>query len=727
VANLADIREQEQELTGLLRDIRRLTRGGGPGDIAAIRAADRKRKSEERKAAAALFIPRPEDDERRRRLEGDVFEWLRWYFPDIFTEDFQTHQREMAQAILNACRFAGDQAIAAPRGEGKTTISECVVIYAIICGLVNFAVLFAATAADAGNSLKSMKEYIRDSDRLAADYPSLCVPIREVDSAPQRAHSIVVYGDDFPLTEAHFEWSGDEIAMPKVPDLVCAAARIATRGLDSAVRGLKKGKKRPQVAIIDDPDTEDTARSEDQGKKLSARIERAIAGLAPKGKKMSRVLLTTLQNRTCVSAQFTDPKVKPSWKGKRFGFVKTKPTRMDLWDEYIALRHRCLSEGDEFGRKAHAFYLEQREVMDAGAEVTNQFSFDGRLLPDGSQLQVSALQKYFDFVADNGEEAALCELQNDPPEESLAQESGITPHRVQRQVSGWAQAVVPPGCTCITQGEDVHKRALYWVVRAWRPDPDGYATGFTIDYGVTEVLGTKPNVDEGVDEAVYQALHARKEWMEQNPYVTADGQIVDQQLTLIDSMWKRDAVFRFCDEAGLGWYPGIGYGKSSGCASPNFREPVASNPHKIMGWQNFSSPRADGGWIIHINADHWKGWEHDRWMSDPDKAGALLLFGEPSADPERFSADQKGHHSYAQHICAEIEVEKPIKGVLKRYWKTKSHNNHYLDCSYRADVAAAMCGMRMFGMPVVQQYEEAEATPVVSLPDGTPFCVLDRG
>ena len=175
---------------------------------------------------------------------------------------------------------------------------------------------------------------------------------------------------------------------------------------------------------------------------------------------------------------------------------------------------------------------------------------------------------------------------------------------------------------------------------------EGFATGFTIDYGITEIHGTKPNVDEGVDEAVYSALHERREWMMEHPYLTEGGEAIEQELTLIDSMWKRDAVFRFCDEAGLGWYPAVGYGKSSGCAAPNFREPVASNPDKMMGWHYFSAPRPDGGWLVHMNADHWKGWEHDRWMSDPEKAGALLLFGDPSANPDRLSDDQKGHHAY---------------------------------------------------------------------------------
>ena len=405
----SQLRDRERSLKSLLDQARRLSAGrdGPRGGIEEIRARDRIRKREALEVGKALRIPKPEDPLRRQQLEADALEWLRWYFADIFTDPFQDHHIEMIRAIENATVYAGDQAIAAPRGEAKSTIAECVTIRNILKGALPFAVLFAATAHDATNSLGSIKEYIVRSDRLLADYPEVCVPARDVDGTPNRAHSCLVVGDEFPITNARFQWSGDEISMPRVPGSVCAGSIIATRGLDAAVRGLKKGKLRPSLAVIDDPDTENSALSEEQATKLIRRIDRAIAGLAPKGRRMSRVMLTTIQNRTCASAQFTDAKLKPSWKGKRFAFLHQKPERMDLWDEYVSLRQQAMSEGDEFGRKAHQFYLEHRGAMDAGAQVANPFSFDGRTLPDGSQLQVSAVQRYFDFVADNGEHAAL--------------------------------------------------------------------------------------------------------------------------------------------------------------------------------------------------------------------------------------------------------------------------------------------------------------------------------
>ena len=39
-----------------------------------------------------------------------------------------------------------------------------------------------------------------------------------------------------------------------------------------------------------------------------------------------------------------------------------------------------------------------------------------------------------------------------------------------------------------------------------------------IDYGITEVYGTKKGSDEGLDAALVRALHVRREDMAEHPY-----------------------------------------------------------------------------------------------------------------------------------------------------------------------------------------------------------------
>ena len=76
----------------------------------------------ERKALErnSIIIPPPVDLQRRRALLADPVAFLKYYFPDRFWSPFAPYQLEMMQLIVDVAEFGGDQAIAAPRGDGKT-------------------------------------------------------------------------------------------------------------------------------------------------------------------------------------------------------------------------------------------------------------------------------------------------------------------------------------------------------------------------------------------------------------------------------------------------------------------------------------------------------------------------------------------------------------------------------------------------------------------------------
>ena len=695
MAKIAELKSLAADLRKRLRQVDQLTGRSSERD------RDAQRKRELRAAAKEVQVPPCEDRERRTLLESDDTEWLRYYFADLFWYPFTTQQLEMIDAIRNAILYGGDQSLAASRGEGKTKIFERMLLKYTLAGVVKFSVLFAATGSSAQDSLQSIMGEIETNERLRADYPEVCVPVLSLENTPNRAHYQSVSGkrhdngEPYSAVPSRFSWCGQEIVLPNVPGSPSGGAIIATRGLDAAVRGLNKRNRRVDVAGIDDPDTEESVNSEEQAKKLEKRIDRAIAGLGGQQRSVARVMLTTIQNRTCVSFKFTDPGQKPTWKGKRFRFLIKPPERRELWDEYVQLRQ--LHPDDEFGRIAHAFYLDNRVAMDAGSEVANPNRFDGQTLPDGSQLEVSALQRYFNEVARIGPEAVASEYDNDPPEEAGPIESGITPHRIQKQLSGYHRKVIPPECTVLTQGIDVRKVALHWVVRAWRPD----GTGFVVDYGVHEVLGTIYGSDDGLDVAVKRAILARLEATRETEYVATAGQRMPVDLTLVDAGWRTNAVYAACAEAGLGVMPIMGFGKSAGCTQANFADVQRRSQDRKPGDGWFLS-RKGRLWLVCADTDRWKAWEHDRWMTSPGKPGCLTMFGEASDKPDRLSADEKAHHSYARHICNEVEIEEPHHDTVRRRWKAKSENTHWLDASYYSDVAANMKGIRLTGPAVLK-------------------------
>jgi hypothetical protein len=461
------------------------------------RQRDAERKRKQRAEGREIIVPVCADKKRRTRLEKNVLKWLRWYGHEEFTREFTEQQKVMIKAILVALETGEDQAIAASRGEGKSSVAEWVLMFLLLKGLIPFAVLFAATGPDAENSLDSIKERLEENERLAADYPEVCVPIRALEGSPQRAGTQLVTGKrhdngkTYHGVASNFRWCGKEIRLPRVPGSPACGAIIATRGLDGAVRGLKRGKERPTIAVIDDPDTEESVTNETLAAKLEKKIDTTIAGLAGQKQPMARVMLTTIQRRQCVSAKFTDPEQKPSWHGRRFKLLEKPPTRMDLWEEFVQQQQADWHDGTT---KADKLYAKHQKAMDAGAVMGNPYR-----MPRGER---SALQFFFIEVARLGWDAVNSEYQNDPPEESGPVESGITPLRIQRQVNGMPRGVVPAGCTLLTMGIDCRKLLLHWVVRAWRPD----GTPFTIDYGEHLTKGTVKGSDEGVDLALRRAL-----------------------------------------------------------------------------------------------------------------------------------------------------------------------------------------------------------------------------
>lgn len=314
--DLDELKKKANELRRTLNKIDQIT--GHSRD----RTADVGRKRAQREDERTILIPEPEDIERRRRLEQDDEAWLMWYFgpgcglkpENCYTYEFTEQQREMASDLRRAFIQGGDKATAASRGEGKTTMCERLSMKYTLQGIVDFVLLCCATGTLAESSLESIRTSFEDNDRLRADYPEVCVPVEFLEGVAQRAKTQLASGirldngEPYEKARIKYSWTGKEITLPNVPGSPSADAVIATRGLDSAVRGIKRKGKRVKVVVIDDPDTRDTARNEDQAKLLEDRIDQDLAGLGTQTRAVSRVMLTTLQSRKSASYKFTDQK-----------------------------------------------------------------------------------------------------------------------------------------------------------------------------------------------------------------------------------------------------------------------------------------------------------------------------------------------------------------------------------------------------------------------------------
>jgi hypothetical protein len=637
-----------------------------------------------------------QNPERRAAAIANPRHFLKVYMAGRFYNPWAMHHLEMIAAIEYAAKHGGDQAIAAPRGDGKTEICTAMIVWAILACHVRFPVVVASTGDFALKIFKDVKMHFENNDVLAADFPEVCDYVKDLDGAPARANKQHNGG-----VKTRIVWTQHEVILPTVEGSPYGGVTIAYKGLDSAIRGIRSRGQRPDFILIDDPETKESAKSDAQIIDRTLAIDRDIAGLAGPDKQLSRVMLTTIQNRRCLSYKFTDPAQKPSWRGKRFKALLQEPEKLDMWEEYMNMRQQDQREDT---RTATQYYADNREAMDAGAVMSNPH----RIKPGA----LSALQSYYDQVADNGIGFALSELQNDPEEDRAAIETEITPGIVQRATSRLTRGEYPDGSRVFV-GIDIGKYSSYWVKLALH----GNATGHVIDYGVAQTMGgiSETSDLEAIETAVLRML---LEWRGE---IMADS---PPELCMIDTGFATNGVYEFIRQ--VGGTPFLaGKGHNGG-----MRFDAADKPGSIV----YDHCRADlqrtdvGLWLYNFDAVYWKKEVHNRFSVGPYDAegnwkdGGLSVWG---------SESRMEHKSYSHHICAEVWEERFVegKGVIGK-WVVKSRKNHWLDATAMALCAAGVAGFKVLPRTIAQA---PSATPQPqqqsnrwTTRDGRPWLVSER-
>jgi hypothetical protein len=618
------------------------------------------RQNKKNAASRDLVIPDCKDPDRRALCEMDIFDWLKTYFPKAFYRPFTDQQKEIVRVILSCATDRTTQAIAAPRGSGKSVIARRVILFMILTGQLRFAVIVAATGRDAKNMLKAIKSDLHTNRALLDDYPDACYPIREVARSPRKCALQTVKGE---FTDIN--WQPEQIKLPTVEGSRSSGAKIYARSLDGSIRGLNEDDERPDFVLIDDPETQESAKSIVQIESREHTINQDLSGLAVQGDPLGMLMLSTAQTQICLTLKYTDPKQYPAWDGKRWKSLESWPTNKALWDEYILIREQNQQDGDKWGAGATEYYREHQAEMDAGAIVANPYA-----VPKGC---ISALQGLYNFIADKKLNAFLTEYQNDPPQDEGIETSGLTDLRIINKQWTGEQFVVPKETQIITAQIDMGKYACHWEVNAWLAND----AGFTVDYGVVEVVGTEVNgAKEQTDTAIERALSEFRDLMMSERYFDEQGEHRQVNLVMADSGDFTDAVYRFVATTGGFFVASKGYGDTYS-SKPG--------PDKILGNHYYTSStiydRTKRINLVHLDSNHWKQKAVDGWQTptlNEDKsyrAGSMSIY---------HTKEKSRHHSIAKHKTAEEFREAFIPGNkgMKRYWHKLRANNHWGDTGY---------------------------------------------
>jgi len=661
---------------------------------------DRQRKAKQRASEREIFIPAPKNIELRLRCLNDFELLLNTYFPDVYDEDFTEDRSDMLSSIAWAAMYGGDQAIAGSRGEGKTTLAIDGSMCLMLKGLTTFPVVIGKNQDSASDELKSLREKMVASERFIEDFPEIGIPM-ELAGPGVASPKQTVQGKLIRLYMGRKYFAFPTISIDQLPhwpqdiEPVSCGQIMGSLGINGKIRGEKFRAKRPTLAIIDDIEDALSASSDLLIGKNEKKIEEDIGGLGRSAKRIARVMLCTIQNRKCIAYKYTDPKQKRSWNGKRYRKMRKEPDRMDLVNQYLELRQLRSAE-DPDARIAFKFWRDNQELIERGCEISNRQSYNKGSHADGEPIEISAIQAYYNRVADMGRDAVATEIDNDPPETVGPQGMGLTSAIVSSRISGFDRLQLPANTVSLTAAIDLGKYSCHWVVIAWWPG----GGGCVVDYGIAEVTGTDNTMNhEASEPMIYKALLRWRDELLAKPFVDAAGERRKVDCVFIDSGTFTNAAYEFVRQVGPPFFVAKGMA--------NYR-PKTQSSDKIKAGDNMHAAFLESSkvWLFELNTDYWKAWVHERFMSptfDDDnmlRRGALSLFTPPG---------NKKHLSYAQHIVAEELVTEFKEGKgSKTYWKVNNDNNHYLDATYYCCAAGRYTGIALLADPSLPKVSPRE-------------------
>ncbi len=371
---------------------------------------------------------------RRRRAEASLTAWVKTYCIGLLLEDAPPPLGEkVLEQMQGALASRQNYCILMGRGSGKTSYMECAALYAIATGLQKYVVIVSANQVGANNILADIFRAIAEpSSKLALDYPSLCGPYHLCNGSFHRKQTYKGITTDISKTASQLVFARLQDGNGK--ELPTSGSLIASRGVGSALRGMKHGVLRPTLCLLDDLQTSEVAANPQAVEKVCDTIRKDIMPMAGKNR------LSIIQTATQILPEDLVAKIKAdkAWTTTIFPSVLSFPTNSKLWDEYFRLwDEECLAEGITADKHKGSlkFYKDHFAEMNEGAEVFNPKRFAKE---DG---HISSLQKLLEIRHVIGFSAFQAEYQQNPVEMSTS--LPITAAIVNARVGDYKELEVP--------------------------------------------------------------------------------------------------------------------------------------------------------------------------------------------------------------------------------------------------------------------------------------------
>ena len=638
------------------------------------------------------------DPKRRAGAVGSLRLFCETYYPRIFRLAWSKDHLHVIKRIEEAVKVGGLMALAMPRGAGKTCLCEAACEWAVLGGWRRYVELCAVNDTFAQKSLAGIKRRWESNELLLQDFPEVIHAVRSLDRLAGRCKGQICEGQP-----TYIEWGAGLILLPTMPAEVLEALGVAGANgcgavLEAAglttVRGAHLAAAdgsylRPDLAIIDDPQRPDTARSPSQCRERVEILGADVLELCGPDVEMAAVMPCTVIKPGDAADEILDRDQHPEWRGERMKMIYKFPTKENLWDEYAELYRAALSDGSM--KAANAFYRAHRKEMDAGAEVAWPERF--------KKGEVSGIQSAMNRLIKN-EEAFWSECQNQPMEPETDSVPTLDADQVAGKVNNRPRGQVPVACSELTAMVDVHDKVLYWLVCAWQPD----FTGYVVDYGTypdqrrrhfTQRKAPRSirRVHQGMGEegALYAALQACTDELLGREWHREDGAQLRIGQCFVDQGWQTDVVHQFCRES-----------DHAATLMPSRGAAIKATNKPISEYRRGEGDRIGFHWWIpsmrrkralrHVEIDtyFWKSFLHDRLGTAMGDRGCLSIFGKRPMD----------HRLFAEHLTAEVRRRTEANGRKVDEWTqpTAKPDNHWFDCLVGCACAASMRGVSFEGI-----------------------------
>jgi len=674
---LREARKKLREQAKKLRDAEKMA-DGQPDDSYGRHKADAAARSKAKSTSGRDIGPLPSvvNPERKEACRLNFQLACETYWADRFPLPWSPDHLDAIRILQQTILAGGLYAFAMYRGGGKTTLCESADEWAHIYGHRRFSVIIGSTGDAATDILETIKLDLETNELLYDDFPEVCHAIRALEGIANRCNGQTLEGHSTQL-----EWGQDEIVFPTVSGAPSSGSIIRVTGITGRIRGIKRGKLRPDLVLLDDPQTDESAASPMQNKKRMRIVQRAALKLAGPKKRIACMMPCTIIYPGDMVDEFTNRDKHPEFNGDRRKLVHAFPTNKKLWDQYREIRADGLRVGDD-GRAGTDFYLENQTAMDEGAAIA---------WPEYTKGKVTAVQYVMDEFIDDPEGAAA-ELNNDPKQTailtSLRQlaEEDLAVHQ-----NTLPLGIVPRDCNKLTAFVDLGQEVLYWMICAWS-DKFG---GAVIDYGTfPEQSGIfesanvprplsqlYPNLEEKA--RIYKALGEVVGALTAKSYPQQDG---DGRFTIsvgmIDAGKWTDTVHEFIGRSPLKALWRASKGRSIDPNSKPLNE-YRKEPGDEVGWNwRVDMKTSAKGRFVSFDTRPWKSQVCNSLLAAPGSATCIYLPGSKLIE----------HPLLAIHLLSEYRAE--LIGSLSGrkveafYVRPDNKENHLWDCLVGCAVGA---------------------------------------